>query len=135
MDRGSRKKVHQIAQCYQLKSKSRGAEGDRYTTLIRTSRTGIKEGKRGEQKLKRLLGHDRKTGAGPPKSRLFQRDGEVVGSKAEPIGESNIGFKLLSRMGWSKGERIGISGGLADPLRAVIKNSKLGLGAISYGHQ
>jgi len=100
MDKGSRRKVHQIANCYHLKSKSRGAEGKRYTTLMRTSRTGTKGGKRGEHKLNRLLGYERRTGAeGPPRSRLFQRDGEVVGSRAEPIGETNIGFRLLSRMG------------------------------------
>lgn len=32
-------------------------------------------------------------------------------------------------MGWSEGDRIGVSGGLATPLTAVIKNTKLGLGA------
>lgn len=32
-------------------------------------------------------------------------------------------------MGWSEGERIGISGGIQDPLAAFIKNTKLGLGA------
>ncbi len=99
MDKRSRKKVHLIADCYDLKSKSRGPEGNRYTTLIRTSRTGLRRGKRGEHKLNRLLGYEEKTGAEGSKGRLFQRDGDVVGSKAEPIGESNIGFRLLSRMG------------------------------------
>jgi hypothetical protein len=51
--------------------------------------------------------------------------------KAAPkIGESNIGFKMLASMGWAEGERIGVSaGGLHIPLTAVIKNTKLGLGA------
>jgi hypothetical protein len=51
--------------------------------------------------------------------------------KAAPkIGESNIGFKMLASMGWAEGERIGVSaGGLHAPLTAVIKNTKLGLGA------
>jgi hypothetical protein len=50
--------------------------------------------------------------------------------KAAPkIGEANIGFKMLASMGWSEGDRIGISGGLVAPLTAVIKNTKLGLGA------
>ena len=144
MDKRIRKKVHQIANSFGLKSKSSGPEGERYMTLIRTSRTSIKTMNRSHRKLLR------KTSEGPPKGRLFQRDGDIVGSKAEPIGESNVGFRLLSRMGcvesipdifplyslvtrWSKGERIGTSGGLADPLRAVIKNSKLGLGAVTYG--
>lgn len=32
-------------------------------------------------------------------------------------------------MGWSEGDRIGITGGLDVPLTAVIKHTKLGLGA------
>lgn len=33
-------------------------------------------------------------------------------------------------MGWTEGDRIGVSDdGLVDPLRAVIKTTKLGLGA------
>lgn len=36
---------------------------------------------------------------------------------------------MLASMGWSEGDRIGISGGLVAPLTAVIKNTKLGLGA------
>jgi hypothetical protein len=34
---------------------------------------------------------------------------------------------LLCR--WEEGDRIGVTGGLADPLTAVIKTTKLGLGA------
>lgn len=36
---------------------------------------------------------------------------------------------LLSSMGWSDGTTIGSSGGLDAPLTAVIKKTKLGLGA------
>jgi hypothetical protein len=32
-------------------------------------------------------------------------------------------------MGWSEGDSVGLSGGLQNPLTAVIKNTKLGLGA------
>jgi hypothetical protein len=48
---------------------------------------------------------------------------------APKIGESNIGFKMLASMGWSEGDRIGMTGGLDAPLTAVIKHTKLGLGA------
>lgn len=30
---------------------------------------------------------------------------------------------------WAEGDRIGVTGGLADPLTAIIKTTKLGLGA------
>ena len=79
------------------------------------------------------------------------REGDVVGQKAAKIDERNVGFKLLQRMGyvvsnsaclsprnfdfcmclsWKEGERIGITGGLAAPLTVVVKNSRLGLGAV-----
>ena len=48
---------------------------------------------------------------------------------APKLGSSNRGFRMLAMMGWSEGERIGVTGGLQDPLTAIIKNTKLGLGA------
>ena len=36
---------------------------------------------------------------------------------------------MLASMGWAEGDRIGKAGGLSAPLTAVIKNTKLGLGA------
>lgn len=49
---------------------------------------------------------------------------------APKIGEGNVGFKLLALMGWTEGQRIGVNGAaLAAPLTAVIKTTKLGLGA------
>lgn len=36
---------------------------------------------------------------------------------------------MLAAMGWSEGDRIGLSGGLDVPLVAVMKKTKLGLGA------
>ena len=48
---------------------------------------------------------------------------------APKISEGNIGFRMLAMMGWSEGDRIGVSGGLDVPLTAIIKNTKLGLGA------
>lgn len=53
-------------------------------------------------------------------------------SQAAPkIGESNVGFKMLAAMGWAEGDRIGAraGAGLAAPLTAIIKTTKLGLGA------
>ena len=48
---------------------------------------------------------------------------------APKIGETNIGFVLLASMGWADGVAIGLSGGLEAPIAAVIKITKLGLGA------
>lgn len=49
---------------------------------------------------------------------------------APKIGQSNMGFKMLALMGWAEGDRIGLSGGLEAPLVAIVKHSKLGLGAM-----
>ena len=40
-DKGTRKQVHELAIAFNLKSISKGKGGARYTTLIKTSRTGI----------------------------------------------------------------------------------------------
>lgn len=80
--------------------------------------------------------------------RLKTREGDVVGQvrassltesdsclqthilqAAPKIDETNIGFTMLTSMGWSDGATIGFSGGLDAPLTAVIKKTKLGLGA------
>jgi hypothetical protein len=37
---------------------------------------------------------------------------------------------MLAAMGWAEGDRIGSTGGLEAPLTAVIKHTKLGLGAM-----
>jgi hypothetical protein len=36
---------------------------------------------------------------------------------------------MLASMGWTDGATIGLSGGLEAPIAAVIKKTKLGLGA------
>ncbi len=46
---------------------------------------------------------------------LRHMDGDTVGGEAERIGMDNIGHRLLSRMGWSEGDKIGLSGGLDIP--------------------
>ena len=48
---------------------------------------------------------------------------------AARLDGSNVGFQMLSAMGWEEGGRIGVVGGLEAPLVAVVKTTKLGLGA------
>lgn len=138
MDKGLRKVVHEMASVFGLKSVSKGKEGRRYTTLIRTSRTGwgVKEDK--VRAVMKRFGGGRgggrgggKGGGGKGGQMPRHRDGDEVGKEAPKIGENNIGFKMLSSMGWSEGDRIGGTGsvGIEAPLTAIIKNSKLGLGA------
>ncbi|KAJ1304472.1 hypothetical protein OPQ81_005619 [Rhizoctonia solani] len=142
MDKESRRRVHLLAECFTVKTASKGNGAGRYVTFQRTTRTGINID---EKKIRRLVNADneaegggiaafnkayyRRTDDGPAKSSIKTRDGEIIGHKAAKIGQDNIGHKLLSKMGWSEGDRIGMSGGLSDPLQAIMKRSKLGLGA------
>ena len=126
MDKEARKWVHEMAGALGLNSVSKGKGAARYTTLIKTRRTGgVNEGKM-RALMKRLGGRGGKGGRMP-----VHREGDEVGKEAPKIGESNIGFRMLASMGWSEGVGIGgeASVGIETPLTAIIKNSKLGLGA------
>lgn len=144
MAKGDRAKVHNIARAFGLKSASKGNGKARFTTLTKTSYTGINLNERWINQLQGMKfgrnsdghgssgvhggggGHGKHGGHGGPR----HKDGDEVGKDAPKIGESNVGFKLLSLMGWSEGQHIGISSnGLGAPLTAIVKNSKLGLGA------
>ncbi|KAJ7466888.1 hypothetical protein FB451DRAFT_1259422 [Mycena latifolia] len=133
-DKTTRKNIHEMAIAFNLKSVSKGKGDARYTTLTKTTRTGLGAN---EAKVAKIA---RRGGAGAAfvkydgKARAAamprHRDGDEVGKAAPKIGETNIGFKMLASMGWAEGERIGVSAdGLHIPLTAVIKNTKLGLGA------
>jgi len=131
MDREDRAKLHELAAAFNLKSKSKGKGSDRYTTLIKTTPSGFNIN---EKKISQFLHNNWNNGrfsSGKGKRTAIprQRDGDEVGKEAPKIGESNIGFRMLASMGWAEGDRIGVSGGLDAPLTAVIKNTKLGLGA------
>ncbi|KAI9571623.1 hypothetical protein HD554DRAFT_2168881 [Boletus coccyginus] len=134
MEKWMRKRVHEMAGAFGLKSVSKGGGSARYTTLIKTRETGmgVREGKLNTlmKRYHRMDGKGKGNGrdrGGVPK----HREGEEVGKAAPKIGESNIGFKMLASMGWSEGNRIGgtDSVGIEAPLTAIIKHSKLGLGA------
>ncbi|KAH7339516.1 hypothetical protein B0J17DRAFT_716528 [Rhizoctonia solani] len=139
MDKESRRRVHLLAECFKIGTVSKGKGVGRYVTLKRTSRTGINID---EKKIRRLVNADNEAGEGgaaafnkayyhraDDKPKVNTRDGDIIGHKAAKIGEDNVGHRLLSKMGWSEGDRIGMSGGLSDPLQAVMKRTKLGLGA------
>lgn len=70
METGHRKKVHELAHAFSLKSKSQGSGNGRYISLIKTTRTVL--AKVDEKKIARVLGNHRK-----PVQR--QREGEEVG--------------------------------------------------------
>ncbi|KAH9055548.1 hypothetical protein EDB87DRAFT_1579780 [Lactarius vividus] len=138
MERHARKSVHELASAFNLNSKSEGNGAARFTRLIKTTRSGLRVD---ERKVARILGKpapphggDKGKGKGKVGGKIRPRDGELVGGAAPKIDGSNLGFKMLSAMGWEEGNRIGTVGGvgLDIPLVAVIKTTKLGLGASSH---
>ncbi|KAK0240504.1 hypothetical protein EDD85DRAFT_825551 [Armillaria nabsnona] len=134
-DNKTRKNVHELAAAFSLKSVSKGNGDARYTTLTKTTMTGIRTKEAAISRIMRRGGNFgggefvNKKGKGKGNLAPRHKEGDEVGKEAPRIGESNIGFRMLASMGWSEGDHIGISGGLKDPVAAVIKTTKLGLGA------
>ncbi|KIM45599.1 hypothetical protein M413DRAFT_442259, partial [Hebeloma cylindrosporum] len=134
----TRKNIHEMAIAFNLKSISKGKGDARYTTLTKTTKTGAFIDEKKVSKIMRRSGgmgargdsfiYDKK-GRGAPVVMPRHREGEEVGKAAPKISEGNVGFRLLSMMGWSEGGCIGFTGGLDQPLTAIIKHTKLGLGA------
>ncbi|KDR67781.1 hypothetical protein GALMADRAFT_257616 [Galerina marginata CBS 339.88] len=133
----TRKNIHEMATAFNLKSLSKGKGDARYTTLTKTSKSGLAADERKVAKIMRRSGgmgargdsfiYDKKGKA--PASMPRHKEGEEVGKAAPKLNESNIGFRMLAMMGWAEGDRIGFTGGLDVPLTAIIKHTKLGLGA------
>lgn len=56
-------------------------------------------------------------------------EGQLVGEGVQPIGTGNVGHQLLQSMGWVPGSGLGPNGnGIRDPIHAVMRRSKQGLG-------
>ncbi|PLW42121.1 hypothetical protein PCANC_10966 [Puccinia coronata f. sp. avenae] len=136
VDKKSRAAVHQIANLYKMISKSHGSGRHRYPVLTRTHRTT--HILRSRRPLFAIL--NRFTDPGGTRARSValvprNREGALVGQGVAHIGAENVGFKLLTKMGWSFGETIGDpnnTSALQKPLMAVMKNSKGGLGLASH---
>lgn len=155
MPKATRKHVHELALAFNLKSVSKGKGNGRYTTLIRTTRSGLGIN---EKKVAKIVRMDcQRHGMLVPERLQFSgsrggpggggggrgghggikhKEGEHVGSAAPKLSDTNLGFKMLAKLGWAEGDRIGLASrageegrGLEQPLKAVIKISKLGLGA------
>ncbi|TIA92175.1 hypothetical protein E3P99_00769 [Wallemia hederae] len=150
MDNKSRKQIHMLADAYNLKSKSVGKGVGRHIMLLKTARSGhnvdyavvnkaakaCNDGGIGNfyktLHLARKAASSGKKGASGPKPVMTKhREGTIVGHEAQPIGQESVGYKMLAMMGWNHGQKMGQSGeGLEAPVAAVIKNSRLGLGAL-----
>lgn len=112
------------------KACDKGGIGNFYKTLHLARKAAQVEKKSGQAAKPKMMPH---------------KEGTIVGHEAKPIGQEvcytfyekiflsrlqSVGYKLLAMMGWNHGQKMGQSGeGLEAPVAAVIKNSRLGLGA------
>lgn len=145
MDKRNRKLVHELANTFNLKSKSMGHGRSRYPTLIKTKSTGSFNQsmfEAAEANLTRrafLIRMDkppnRKTNKQSSRgtfnhSAVSYRDGDIVGAAAPELGVENKGRAMLEKMGWSKGTALGAldNKGILHPVEHIVKTSKAGLG-------
>ncbi|CAD6594504.1 MAG: hypothetical protein ASARMPREDX12_009140 [Alectoria sarmentosa] len=147
MAQGERKMVHEIANVFNLKSKSNGSGKSRFPVLYKTSRTiqyneetlkaaeSVLSSGRFLPRMDRvkrkgaLAGRGRR--GGTASAGVSYRDGDVVGAAAPEIGQENRGRTMLEKMGWSTGTALGAlnnNRGLVQPVAQVVKTSKSGLG-------
>lgn len=146
MDKANRKIVHELANAFNLKSKSVGNGDLRFPVLYRTKRTNFySESKFSavEAKLTRRffprMDVSNKKGPRPVRgggggfggtSAAGYRDGDIVGASAPELGVENKGRAMLEKMGWSTGTALGAinNKGILQPVSHVVKTTKAGLG-------
>lgn len=138
MRKHDRAMVHNLANAYSLKSKSRGKGVTRFPILYKTSRSGQSVDHRRVSRLLHtpfgvmeddMFDH-RGLGRSGPRATVTPRprEGTRVGGTAKKITQDNIGHRLLQTMGWSDGQGLGRSEGRAEPVVATIKVTRSGLG-------
>ncbi|CAG9941396.1 unnamed protein product [Clonostachys rosea f. rosea IK726] len=142
MDTHGRKVLHELANKFNVKSKSIGKSDQRRTTLYRTNRTLPftepkfyqtvgrihrkyfprldTKGKRAPQTQASRSGH----------AAASYHEGEVVGAAAPELGSENRGRAMLEKMGWSSGTALGAmhNKGILQPVAQTMKKGKAGLG-------
>lgn len=97
MEKEVRKRVHELAQCFQLKSKSVGKGNSRFTIISKPNYGGVGVN---ERKVAAILRRSQKgKGKGQSAAGVRHREGDVVGEHAKRIDDSNIGYRLLQAMG------------------------------------
>jgi hypothetical protein len=88
MTKEERKKVHELANAFNLKSVSKGKGADRYTTLIKTTRSGLNIDERKIGRVLRTTEVYIKGGRGPPVRAPKHREGDEVGKVSEAFDDS-----------------------------------------------
>lgn len=143
MDNHARKVIHELANKFNIKSKSTGTGNQRRPTLYRTVRTfkyseevfNVAVSRVGRKYFPRRdyaassMSHKVPGRRGGAHGATSYRDGEVVGGSAPELGQENRGRVMLEKMGWSNGKALGsTTKGILQPVAHVVKRGKAGLG-------
>ncbi|RDA89703.1 hypothetical protein CP533_6802 [Ophiocordyceps camponoti-saundersi (nom. inval.)] len=137
MNRRARKIVHELANKFNVKSKSVGKAEQRRPTLVRTLKTANYVGYKFNQAVARMdLRHPscataraiyQNTDTRMDAAASYQ-DGEIVGARAPVLGVGNRGRIMLEKMGWSSGTPLGATQkGILLPLTHAVRRSRCGL--------
>ncbi|KAI8985036.1 hypothetical protein BDB01DRAFT_896608 [Pilobolus umbonatus] len=146
-----RRHVHTLVRVYQLKSSSSGSGNSRCITITKTAKSHIprdrtnidtfisnmqenmdRQNKKSTAQYTKAQTYGSKTGNSKSKKEKSTGPvpGTVVGAEASPIGEGNVGHRMLALMGWKEGQSLGTAnGGIIAPIEAVIRKKNLGLGS------
>ncbi|KAM3427635.1 hypothetical protein MY4824_009313 [Beauveria thailandica] len=141
MDKHARKIIHELANTFNVKSKSTGKADQRRPILYRTKRTLRFDEEAFESAVRRTrrryfprLDYKGKRSQGQPSRNGYAeasyRDGEIVGASAPELSIENRGRAMLEKMGWSTGTALGSEDnkGILIPVIQTMKRSKAGLG-------
>ena len=137
--------VNDIARKYNLTTKTRGRSKNKVFVIIKNSGSRIPEnsGKIVDELTKGKLGTNlniHKFWYGTPKVQKKKggyanqdnvpKMGDVVGGSAAPLNsETSIGHAMLLKMGWKQGESLGDGSGIVEPITAIVRSKRGGLGA------
>ncbi|KAK6520400.1 hypothetical protein TWF506_000662 [Arthrobotrys conoides] len=145
MQKQDRLHIHILAHGFFMQSKSQGKGNDRFPVLYKTKQSRLFEGD--EKAIDILLsnpsgrgsqgrfGNNRSkssrqftSGSGGDRT-IHNKDGMIVGTGAAELSQGNKGYDMLARMGWTTGTGLGSNRtGILDPVQAIVKNSRAGLG-------
>ncbi|KAG6000728.1 hypothetical protein E4U21_005083 [Claviceps maximensis] len=145
MDLHARKTVHELANTFNIKSKSVGRAEQRRPSLYRTIRTlaysettfhravGQVHRKflpRADIKGKSRSSSKKQNTSGASMTATNYQEGEIIGATAPELGIGNRGRAMLEKMGWSCGTALGAEDnkGILQPVSLAMKRSKAGLG-------
>ncbi|KAK6345083.1 hypothetical protein TWF718_007017 [Orbilia javanica] len=147
MQKQDRLQIHILAHRFFMQSKSQGKGNSRFPVLYKTKQSRLFEGdeaaidsllsspsgqgSRGRfGKIRGNTGRQSANGGGGGGDRTtHNKDGMIVGTGAAELSQGNKGYDMLAKMGWTTGTGLGSNRtGILDPVQAIVKNSRAGLG-------